>query len=192
MDDRSGVRLAARRIIYSSDEDVDVPTESSKKNARWKERDQATFKYVDDNLQVNRVCMETASRTLENNIPIRDKHGAACQNSFRCIIRRAGNKGMKVNTAKTSMVCISGPQSYEARSHIFNLEGERIGSTGHMKVLGFHFSGTPTVQAHLDILSKRMKKNYWVVYHLKKAGFSQDKLAKVYSCLLYTSPSPRD
>ena len=53
--------------------------------------------------------------------PYRDKHGIRCQNDLRWIVRRAEQKGMKVNRAKTSMVCISGATSYAARSHLFFL-----------------------------------------------------------------------
>ena len=57
---RRAERAAARRIAYSSEEDEPVPTETSKKNAKWRERKPVFFKYVDDNLQVCRVSMENA------------------------------------------------------------------------------------------------------------------------------------
>ena len=37
----------------------------------------------------------------------------------------------------------------------------------------------------MQALSKRMRRQYWVLYHLRKAGFSEDELAKVYrTCIL--------
>ena len=116
-------RAAARRIVYSSEEEVEVPQEVSKKNAKWRDRKGATFKYVEDNLQVDRVCMETAMEGFDNGVKYREKHGIRCQNTFRRIIRRATARGMKVNASKTAMVCVSDAQSYQARSYIEDSEG---------------------------------------------------------------------
>ena len=92
---------------------------------------------------------------------------------------------MKVNKAKTTMVCVSGAQSYTARSHILTADGDRVESGESMKVLGFHLSNKANVHAHIDVLCKRLRQKYWVLYHFKKAGFDQNELAKVYrTCLL--------
>ena len=92
---------------------------------------------------------------------------------------------MKVNGSKTAMVCVSGAQSYHARSHVYQASGEKVESGPSIKVLGFHFSSSPTVHAHMAALSKRIRSKYWVLYHLGRAGFSEEELAKVYRiCLL--------
>ena len=179
-------RAAVRRIAYSSEEEEEVPPESSKKNQKWRERDPRIFKYVDDNLQINRINMETAIPSLDGEgARVREKHGVQCQNAFRTIVRRSGERGMKVNSRKTAMVCVSGAQTYRAKSHIMTAEGEKIESGDSMKVLGFTFSGKPTVHAHVKSLCRGMRKRFWVLYHLRRAGFSNDELAKVYrTCLL--------
>ena len=115
---------------------------------------------------------------------------------------------MKVNEGKTALVNISGAQSYVAKSHIYAADGTRISSGTDMKVLGYHLSDKPGMHAQVNALSKRVRGKFWVLYHLKKAGFSEEELARVYkicilpvldycavvyhACLLYTSPSPRD
>ena len=183
---RRRARAAARRIAYSSEEEEEVPPETSKKNSKWREREPVCLKYVDDNLQINRVNMETALRGYtEEGKNARRKHAVECQNSFRYVVRRAEERGMKVNAAKTAMVCVSGAQSYEAHSYIKDSEGTEICSGGSMKVLGFHLSSRPTVHAHVNALCKRMRRQYWVLYNLRKAGFDDDELPRVYrTCLL--------
>ena len=57
---RRAERAAVRRIVYSSEEETAITEEYSRKNARRVERTPLIFKYVDDNLQLNRVNMETA------------------------------------------------------------------------------------------------------------------------------------
>ena len=51
-------RAAVRRIAYSSEEEEDVPVETSRKNAKWRGRKPCSFRYVDDNLQLTTMNME--------------------------------------------------------------------------------------------------------------------------------------
>ena len=87
---------------------------------------------------------------------------------------------MRVNGDKTAMVNLSGAQSYDARAFIRTAEGGEVRSERSMKVLGFHFGQTPTVHEHVAVLCKRVRRKFWVLYHLRRAGFSDDELAKVY------------
>ena len=87
---------------------------------------------------------------------------------------------MKVNASKTAMVCVSGAQSYHARAYIEEAGGSRVESGGGAKVLGFHFSSKPSAHAHVEAICKRMRCKFWVLFHLKKAGFSDSELARVY------------
>lgn len=92
---------------------------------------------------------------------------------------------MKVNSSKTAIICVSGTQSYRAESHIFDTDSNIIRSGETMKLLGFQLSNKPGVHAQVEALCKRMRRKYWVLYHLKKAGFTQEGLAKVYrTCIL--------
>ena len=171
--------------MYSSEEESAIPPEYSRRNLKWRGREARTYKYVDDNLQVNTVNMETAQRGEDSGGNYRDKHVVECQNTFRSTIRKAESKGMKVNAAKTAMLCLSGAQSYSARSHIFSSDGAEVNSGPKIKVLGFHFSSSPTAHVHVEALGKRIRGRYWVLYHLKKAGFNEEELSKVYkTCIL--------
>ena len=49
-----------------------------------------------------------------------------------------------------------------------------------MKVLGFHLSTRPTVAVHIKAVRKRLRQRYWILFHLKNYGFSQQDLCKVY------------
>ena len=154
--------------------------ESSKKNMNGKGKTPSNYKYVDDNLQINTVNMETAVRGCNGEGQYRDKHGAQCQNTFRYIVRRAHEQGMKVNSSKTAMVCVSEVQSYDAGSDIFGADSKIISSGEVMKMFGFQLSSRPGVHTHVVALSKRMKRRFWVLYHLRSAGFTKDGLAKAY------------
>ena len=144
------------------------PQKLPKKTAKWKDRPPLCLKYVDDNLQISRVNMETALHGLtEDGRNARRKHAVQCQNDFRYVTRRAEERGMRVNTSKTAMLCVSGAQSYEAHSYIKDATGAEISSRDTIKVLGYHLSANPGPHAHVDALCKRRRRQFWVVYHLK-------------------------
>ena len=141
---RRALRAATRRIVYSSADEQEVPVESSKKNMKWRGQPQRTFRYVDDNLQVTMLNMETAVPYEDPpGVKKRTKHSVQCQNSFRSVVRRSEERGMRVNESKTAMICISGAQSYAAEAYIEDASGKRIATGDKMKVLGFHLSSRP-------------------------------------------------
>ena len=49
-----------------------------------------------------------------------------------------------------------------------------------MKVLGFIFSSTPTVRAHVRSVRKKIRQHYWTLWNLKKNVFSSEELVTVY------------
>ena len=53
-----------------------------------------------------------------------------------------------------------------------------------MKMLGFHFSDKPSVRKHVDVVKKRFRARYWILVHLRKAGFNTEELVRVYKTIL--------
>ena len=92
------------------------------------------YKY--DNLQVNVVNMETAGVGRDaQEAALRNKPAIECQNTFRTIVWRAEDRGMKVNGSKTTMPCYSGARS--------------------MKLLGYRISSRPRANAYVQALFKK-------------------------------------
>ena len=148
-----------RAAAYSSEEEESPPVEVIYKNSKWRERPGLNLKYVDDNLSLEKIFMKNADRD-PTNPKLKFKHAIASQNKFRWVIRRAEERGMKVNSSKTSMICISDAMSYQAEAFIKDWEGNRIESGDLLKILGFHFSDRPTVHAHVKALQKRFRRQY--------------------------------
>ena len=91
---------------------------------------------------------------------------------------------MKVNNAKTKLLCISDALSFEARSFILDEQGERLESSEEMKLLGFHLSTRPNVTAHVQALLKRLRIRLWIIRHLREAGFNKEELVRVYKIVV--------
>ena len=179
-----GNRLG-RRVIYSSEGDTTLPPEPTTTClGAWVPRLVNVDKYVDDNLQEDRVNFENAERFVRDGVMRRTKHVVGTQNVFRHIVRRAENKGMKVNTSKTTSLCISDAQNFVPETYFFDADGIRIASTDKLKMLGWHFSSKPTVDAYIAVLKRRFRERYWMLRHLKHNGFSQDDLVKVYTTMV--------
>ena len=58
---------------------------------------------------------------------------------------------MKVNSAKTAMLCVSDSLAAQSESFIVGGDGEEVWLGEGMKMLGFHFGQRPTVAAHVGL-----------------------------------------
>ena len=131
--------------------------------------------------------------TVDRDESAKDKHAVASQNAFRSVVLKAESMGMRVNTAKTQLLVVSDALSFEPRAHISDCNGKTITSGTTMKILGFHMNGRPTVAAHVKALRKRFRQKYWVLFNLKRHGFTTEELCKVYQTIIcpvadYCSP----
>ena len=57
-----------------------------------------------------------------------------------------------------------------------------------MKILGFNFNTSPTVKFHLKILQRKFKSRIWALRHLKRNGFKQSELVRVYKSMIRPLP----
>ena len=127
---------------------------------------------------------ENATVVPGEGLPRKVKHAVSTQNVFRYIVRRAEERGMKVNTSKTAMICISDSQNFKTSSYLLDREGVRVESGDKMKLLGWHFSSKPTAEAYIEVMKRRFRQRYWTLRHLKHNGFSEADLVKVYTAMV--------
>ena len=135
------------------------------------------LKYVDDNIIHEKVCMDGL---------VIDKNGekkaraTRSQNLFRQITRIAESLGMKVNSDKTMVLCISDSRTYKALAYIEDANGVRIDSTEALKILGLSFSRKPDMSAQVEAICRKFRARIWTLRHLHHRGFSEQDLVRVY------------
>ena len=112
------------------------------------------------------------------------KHAVQAQNLFRHLVRRAEDIGMKVNTGKTSMICVSDALAYTADAFINDADGVRIGCQDSIKALGMHFSAGLSFDIHLDSIKRKFRSRYWMLRNLKQNGFNSLELTQVYKSMI--------
>ena len=106
------------------------------------------------------------------------------QNVFRRIIRNAQAIGMKANTKKTNLLCISDAMSFEAAAFIRAETGERLESGSQLKLLGFKFGQKPTCTEHVEGIWRSFRGRYWLLIHLKQHQFTTEELLTAYKSII--------
>ena len=80
------------------------------------ERRTWTSMYVDD-LSIGEVHdQDTAIRTISEQKEERIIHARSCENSFRTVLNKSKDIGMRINEEKTQLVCISDCNHYNVSS----------------------------------------------------------------------------
>ena len=79
---------------------------------------------------------------------------------------------------------MSDPLSRSREAYIEDVQGNELTSGKTMKILGFCFSDRPTVTAHVEALRRRFRQRYWILIHLRRFGFNQEELVKVYKTMV--------
>ena len=143
----------------------------------WLDLPLEVLKYVDNNLIIEKICLH--GMIIDKN-GIKLAHTVRTQNLFWQIIRIARLKGMKVNSLKTVMLCVSDSRMYEAGAYFLNEDGNTVESRTSMKVLRLHFSSRPDMSAQVEAICHKFRSRIWYLKHLHHNGFSQEELLRVY------------
>ena len=148
---------------------------------QWEPRPLIVLKYVDDNVLVEKLCFDGLVIDMDGK---KVAQAIRSQNLFRLITREADSWGMKVNSSKTLMLCISDSRTYLAEAYIEDEEGRRVCSSDHMKILGLHFSNKPDMNAQVNDICRKFRSRIWVLRHLhhvqgKKSCFYVIKKIKI-------------
>ena len=135
------------------------------------------LKYVDDNIIQEKICLDGLVIDEDGK---KVGHAVRSQNLFQQIVRIAEQMGMKVNSLKTVLMCISDSRTYEAGAYIMDGGGSVIESSKAMKILGLHFTSRPDVSAQVASICKKFRGRIWYLRHLHHNGFDRSELLKVY------------
>ena len=97
----------------------------------------------------------------------------------------AESMGMKVNSSKIMLLCVSEARTYEAAAFIEDALGNNVESVKSLKILGVHFSSKPDMAAQVDAICKKFRARIWILRHLNHNGFGENELLKVYKSIIF-------
>ena len=143
----------------------------------WEDLLLTVLKYVDDNIIHEKISMD-GFVIDENGQKV--ARATRSQNLFRQITRVAELLGMRVNSDKTMLLCISDSRTYKASAFIESADGVTISSRDNLKILGVHFSNKPDMSAQVEAVCRKFRARVWTLRHLHHRGFSEEDLLRVY------------
>ena len=147
----------------------------------WEKIAISVLKYIDDNILHEKICMDGL---VIDELGRKRARAIRTQNLFKQIVLIAEAMGMKVNAAKTMLLCISDSRTYEAAAFFEDSEGTLIESQNSMKVLGLHLSNRPNMNAQVEAICRKFRARIWLLRHLHHNGFTEDELLRVYKSII--------
>ena len=108
-------------IIYSSESESEYPLAEAAAS-RWQEKPVCVVKYVDDQMSAEKLDMSNSV----NGRHIGVKRAVRSENQFKNIEYNANVIGMKVNSSKTQLLCVSAAKSYLPEPYIIDSDGARV------------------------------------------------------------------
>ena len=135
--------------------------------------------YVDDFNVIERLD-ERLKITHHTTDKTRSKlRAAGSEEIFDHLGAESSELGMKINPTKTQMLCVSAAGN-TTNSYI-KTGGSKITSTKELKILGFWFDGTATVNLHVKKTLNKARSRLVALRTLKRSGLSTDDLLKSYT-----------
>ena len=120
--------------------------------------------YVDD-LNIGEVhALETAQSLFSQNKEEKFIHARHCEKAFKNIKKNAEEIGMKINSKKTQLLCMSDSRFSNVSSHIID-DDTKVESVTSMKILGFVFGENPNVWEHVQYIVGKFNKAIWMLIH---------------------------
>ena len=127
--------------------------------------------------------MRRAKLLVENGVFFKDVVDRRSQELLNFIADNANKKVMSINAAKTGLMLVSAASRFEARVQV-SLAGQIIHGQDTMKLLGVTIDKDATFRMHIDNLSSRLRLRTWALAKLKKKGLSEEKLVRMYCCMI--------
>ena len=163
-----------------------VTTQSLTKGLRERSLAPGAFLYVDDTTLFD--CQDFANATLHLTTGTSRAHfqGLPLERDLGELSERAEDIGMRINEKKTQLLIIGPPNGYLHSGSVVGPGGETINSVDTMWLVSFTFGSDPSVGAHVSSIVEKFKRNVWMLYHLRDAGFRGRQLYRLYCCYVRT------
>ena len=141
--------------------------------------------YIDDLNSIEKIKQVNSVSTISEGRRIIKVHSPRTETFFEQVSTKADELKMRVNQKKTQMLCITANSSDVVvsymRPRVAGVVEETV-STDSLKILGFHFDRSPTVNCHVSMLCKKFRVKLWSVRVLKKAGIGPADMLNIYKC----------
>ena len=153
------------------------------KDAKWTDEPLKSLKYVDDSINIEKFNLRAIPMLEDSGTFLKIAEPARTKGLLEHVTLRAHNRGMKVNNAKASLMCVSAAKSFEPQVKI-KLGNDEICGSKTMKILGVHLDSDCSFKTHVRIVTRKLRARSWTLSKLKLAGMCEEQLIKTYCGLV--------
>ena len=139
------------------------------KDSRLKDRGLRSYKFVDDSVNTSPVNMRGAALLEQDGKFFKQIIHKRTENLLKHIAERAANKRMRINAARTSLICVSAAATFDSKVQV-ELDGQTIDGTNNMKILGVTVDSDGSFKTHVENLRAKLRKRTWVLSRLRRRG----------------------
>ena len=162
------------------------------RDSHWKKMDITMHKFVDDSVNIEKVNMRREPLLTQGEDQLRIVKPEITDRVLNHVCDRENGKGMVVNHAKTTLMCVSAAKTYKAEA-VLEFGNTTIKSTGSMRILGITLNADCSFKQHVANVCAKFRSRTWVLAKLKKCGMSEEHLLKTYKGMIrphgeYLSP----
>ena len=126
------------------------------KDPIFKPGDIKSYKFVDDNVYTSKVNMRQATMLTEGDVNFKEIVDKRTEALLEHVSAKALNKGMLINAAKTSLMCVSAATSFKAKVRV-TLEGESVTSADKLKILGVTLNSDVSFRSHVEKIASKCR-----------------------------------
>ena len=139
-----------------------------------------TFKYIDDTTLVEAVDKHTAIRHVSSAAPTETVLPMLMDGAMASMVDKAESIGMRINCAKTQMLCVSADNGYQTTASL-KIKDVPIESRKAVKLVGYHIGSSPGAAAQAEAIMDKFRIRFWSLINLRKAGMKREKLFRLYA-----------
>ena len=151
--------------------------------SNYVDKDTWEIGYVDDLNVGETLLIEDSTIHLSTRKEKREIRAFGSEKMYRNIENNGADVGMMINAKKTQLLCIHPSKTAEITSCI-SVGSRKIVSGSSLKILGFEFGPEPSPRYHISKIIKKFYNSSWSIFHLKKAGMTEQVLLDVYRSML--------
>ena len=137
--------------------------------------------YIDDINIGEELLVDQGIRHITTGKEKRILRAKGCEEKFMIIEKNGTDIGLKINPAKTQLICFHN-NTYDIKAQV-NINGKLMTSGDSLKILGFYFSEIPNMSLHVKMMIKKFYRSLWGLRHLKKARLDPNCMSKTYCSL---------
>ena len=149
----------------------------------WHDEEPSIFIYIDDANGVEKVRVPGSIVNITQDKQKTKVHAQKSEELLKTVSIRSSAIGMKVNHAKTQLLCVSASNTQDITSYLRGATG-KICSSDELKNLGFIFGNKPSVQPHVNYMLQKARKKLWVLRNLKRMGMGEADLLNIFNVIV--------